>query len=139
VNPNTRRRYPYSKNRVYLSIVIVVLSLLLVALVLQSYPALVLQYLIYCSLSTLVFTIATFHLKRRLYPILAESQAEESETKTWPMTWKTLLLIFLMLIAPISVPLLLAGLLGGAGWFILMTSFISGVSFSEILFYLYAR
>jgi hypothetical protein len=41
-----------------------------------------------------------------------------------------------MLIAPIAVPLLLAGVLGGAAWFILMISFVLGVSLSEIIFYL---
>jgi len=44
-----------------------------------------------------------------------------------------------MLVAPIFVPLLLAGVLGGPGWFILITSYILGVSISEILFYVYTR
>ena len=79
----------------------------------------------------------------RLYPLITEgfSTTEEArgETETSKLTWRMLILVFCMLIAPIIVPLLLAGVLGGPGWFILVTSYILGVSTSEILFYIYTR
>lgn len=140
-----KKKYPYSKNRVYLSIAITIMSLLLtlmlVQMLFQSYPTLVFSYLLYLLLSTLVITIATFLLKMRLYPFITESPStkEQPQTQTIKFTWKMLLLVFCMLVTPIIVPLLLAGILGGTAWFILMTSFILGVSISEIIFYLYTR
>ena len=138
-----KKKYPYSKNRVYLSTTIAVLSLLLAGTLFQTDPASVLPNLLYFLLSSLAVTIATFVLKMRLYPLITEgfSTTEEArgETETSKLTWRMLILVFCMLIAPIIVPLLLAGVLGGPGWFILVTSYILGVSTSEILFYIYTR
>ena len=138
-----KKKYPYSKNRVYLSTIIAVLSLFLAGTLFQTDPASVLPNLLYFLLSSLAVTIATFLLKMRLYPLITEgfSTTEEAhgEIETGKLTWRMLLLVFCMLIAPIIVPLLLAGVLGGPGWFILMTSYILGVSTSEILFYIYTR
>lgn len=137
-----KKKYPYSKNRVYVSTTIAVLSLLLAVILFQSYPTSVLSYL-YFLLSALAITIATFLLKMRLYPLITETPSTtdqpHEQTKTSELTWKMLLLVFCMLITPMVVPLLLAGILGGPVWFILITSFILGVSISEILFYLYTR
>jgi len=138
-----KKKYPYSKNRVYLSTTIAVLSLLLAGTLFQTDPASVLPNLLYFLLASLAVTIATFVLKMRLYPLITEgfSTTEEArgETETSKLTWRMLILVFCMLIAPIIVPLLLAGVLGGPGWFILVTSYILGVSTSEILFYIYTR
>jgi len=136
---STKKRYPYAKNRVYGSAIIAALSMLLAALMFQSDPALAFYYLLYSTLSTAVFTVATFELKKRLYPLLVDSSSMEDDSKNELGTWKRLLLVFSMLIASITVPLLLALALGGAAWFILMISFILGVSLSEIVFYLIAR
>jgi len=136
-----KKKYPYSTNRVYLSTTIALLSLLLAVILFQSYPTLILSYLLYFLLSALAFTILTFLLKMRLYPLITEStsttEQQHGQTKKSESTWKTLLLAFCMLLAFILVPLLLADVLGGPAWFILITSFILGVSVSEILFYLY--
>lgn len=138
-SPSPKKKYPYSKNRVYLSTTIAILSLLLAAMIFQSYQASAFYYILYLAVSTLVFTISTLEIKKRLYPIVADSSSMEDESDTGLVTWKRLLLVFGMLIAPIAVPLLLAGVLGGAAWFILMISFILGVSLSEIIFYLNTR
>jgi len=147
VNPVTvnvgKKKYPYSKNRVYLSTTIAVLSLLLAGTLFQTDPTSVLPNLLYFLLSSFAVTIATFLLKMRLYPLITEgfstTEQPRGQTETSGLTWKMLLLVFCMLVAPILVPLLLAGVLGGPGWFILITSYILGVSISEILFYVYTR
>jgi hypothetical protein len=134
-----KKKYPYSKNRVFLSTAIALLSLLLAAMIFQSYQASAFYYILYLAVSTLVFTIATLEIKKRLYPLVVDSSSIEDESDTGLVTWKRLLLVFGILIAAIAVPLLLAGVLGGAAWFILMISFILGVSLSEIIFYLNTR
>jgi hypothetical protein len=135
-----KKKYPYSRNRVYLSTTIAVLSLLLAVMVFQSYPTSMPANLLYFLLSALAFTTFTFLLKMRLYPLITESTPTTGQSHGQPKsqsTWKMLLLVFCIMISSIFVPILLAGVLGGAVWFILMTSFMLGVSISEILFYLY--
>jgi hypothetical protein len=134
-----RKRYPYTKNRVYLSTAIAILSLLLSAMIFQTSQASAFQYILYLAVSTLIFTISTFEMKKRLYPIVTDSSSIQDDSDGGLVTWKRLLLVFLMLIAPIALPLLLAGVLGGVAWFILMISFVLGVSLSEIIFYLNTR
>ena len=138
-----KTKYPYSKSRVYLSMAIALMALFLAGALFQSDPTLGLTYLLYSLLATLVVIGATFLLKMRLYPLIAEpSEATDNlheQTKRSGLTSKGLLLVFLMLIAPILVPLLLSGVLGGLAWLVMMTSYILGVSVSEILIYLYAR
>lgn len=87
------------------------------------------------ALLTIIITVATFLLKKRLYPLIMEEQPDQ--TATDHAGWKMLLLAFLMLIGFVLVPLLLAGFLSAQMWFILMVSFITGVSISEIILYLH--
>lgn len=134
---NTGKRslqYPYSKNRVYMSAVIFLLSLVLAVVLLEGDLFLMLYYFI----STIILTAATFLLKVRLYPLLTEEPAqtqlpEKEEKKTM---WKTFLFTLSILIASFLIPLLLAGFLNPVVWFILTISFTSGVSISEMIFYL---
>jgi hypothetical protein len=140
VTANTKKEgYPYSKNRVYLSTAMVLMSMLLVGILFHSDPTSGLPYLLYSLLSTIIITIATFLLKMRLYPLVAgttsTTEQPHEQTGTSGLTRKMLLIVFCMLVAPILIPLLLAGLIGGLVWFALMTSFILGVSISEILYY----
>lgn len=141
---NTRKKeYPYSRNRVYVSIIIALLSVLLAVILFQSDPTSAFNYVLYYLLSTIIITIATFLLKMRLYPLIADgsltTDQPQEQTKRSGSTWKMLVAVFFMLVASMLVPLLLAPILGGPAWVILMTSFISGVSISEIVFYLYTR
>lgn len=137
VKPNTGKRslqYPYSKNRVYVSVVIFLLSLVLVVTLLEGDLFLMLYYFI----STFILTAATFLLKVRLYPLLTEepTQTQPSKNEGEKTMWKTFLLALSMLIVAFLIPLLLAGFLSPVVWFILLISFTSGVSISEIIFYL---
>lgn len=133
---NTARKgYPYSKSRVYLSAAIVILSVFLALTMLET-----VSQLLYYLFSTLIATIATFLLKMRLYPLITSREPEtENQTETNHAPWKALLLAFSMLLLFLLVPLLFAGLLTGPVWFILIVSFTSGVSISEIVFYFQTR
>jgi hypothetical protein len=127
-------RYPYSKNRVYVSFVIFVLSLVLVAMLLQDDPFVMLYYVV----STIILTFATFLLKTRLYPLITEQPTREQPRKNEgdKTSWRVLLLAFFIVVASFVIPLLLALILNPAIWFILILGFTSGVSISEIIFYL---
>lgn len=129
------KRYPYTKRRVLLSAIIAAISTVF-ALSLLFYDTVLVLYYFF---STFIVAIITYFLKKRLYPLLiTENQAKiESETKRSP--WKMLLITFFMLVGFIGLPLLLAGLLSGPSWFIVITSFISGVNISEIVLYIQAR
>ena len=133
----TRKSYPYSKSRVYLSAVIAILSAFL-ALTLLSETVLLLLYYLF---STLIATVATFLLKMRLYPFIASQKLETERDQTEPnhAPWKALLLACSMLLLFLLIPLLLAGFLSGPIWFTLIVSFTSGVSISEIVFYFQTR
>ena len=128
-----REQYPYSKNRVYLSGIIAVLSIALAFTLLSSNLLLMLCYF----LATSALTFIIYHMKKRLYPrIITEEDQAEDESQLKLTSSKMMLIIFLMLIGFISIPLLLAGFIGGAAWFIMITSFTSGVSISEVLLFI---
>ncbi|MGD8507075.1 MAG: hypothetical protein PVF15_10490 [Candidatus Bathyarchaeota archaeon] len=131
---NSRReRYPYSRNRVLLSGVLIALSAILSLSLLLTDITLMLYYFA----STLVVTAITFFLKKRFYPLLTSRNApEEKEMKG--ASWKMILIAFFMLLGSIAIPLLLAGILSGPVWFITITGFITGVNISEIVLYIQA-
>lgn len=130
------KRYPYDKSRIYLSAVITGLSIVLASMLLFREPVLMLFYF----LLTLATTITTFLLKKRFYPLLTteKSEAENQQHEEKQTAWKTLLPALSMLLAFLLVPLFLAWLLPDI-WFILIVSFTSGVSISEILLYIQTR
>lgn len=131
-----RGGYPYSKNRVFLSVAVAVLSIILVLTTLLGDATL----LIYYAFSTCVVIIITFLLKKRFYSLLTtEAPQKTTENEDKRTSWKVLIATFLMLIGLTMVPLLLAGLLSGPAWFIMITSFTSGVSISEIGLYVQAN
>lgn len=128
--------YPYSKSRVYLSAAIAILSVILALTLLRENVS----WLVYYLFSTFIATVATFLIKTRLYPIIMSQklETEQDQNKANQAPWRTLLPAFSMMLLFLLVPLLLAGFLGGAIWFIVIVSFTSGVSLSEIVFYFQA-
>lgn len=128
--------YPYPKNRVYLSTIIAGLSIILALILLVDYPILTGYYF----LSTIAFTALTFLLKKRLYSSI---QMEENDEETGEIVkrtpWKALLLVLFMTIAVFVAPLLLAKIASGSAWFIIIASFTSGISISEMILYLQMR
>ena len=130
------KRYPYSKNRVYLSAAIAGLSMFLAVALFVNEPLLAAYYF----LSTTGITIVTFLLKRRLYTLLSARENLEGERETEEGTpWGILLLVLLMSIAIFVAPLFLTQVLSATVWFILIVSFTSGVSISELILYLQTR
>lgn len=129
----TKRSYPYPKSRVYLSVAIAILSVFLALTLLRENVFLLLNYLFL----TLIATFATFLLKVHLYAFITSQKLEtkESQTEMNHTPWKELLLAFIMLLLFLLVPLLLAGFVSGPIWFILLVSFTSGVSISEVVLY----
>jgi len=130
------KRYPYPEKRVYLSAAIAGLSIILASALLSNQPTLIIYY----SLSTITFTVITFLLKKRLYTFILMDENEENTDKNEEgAPWKAILLVLFMSLALLVAPLLLAGILSGSIWFIMIVSFTSGVSISEIILYLLMR
>lgn len=138
MTPNSDgKTYPYSRNRVLINGIVGALSIILALTLLWIDAVWLLSYLA----STSVFTIITLYLKRYLYPrvLAADSQDESSDEEKKQSFWKVLVTTFLILLGFIAAPLLLAGLLTGPIWFVMMVSFTTGISISEIIFYAQAR
>jgi len=129
-----RIAYPYSKNRVILSAIIALLSTVFALTLLMEDIVLVLYYV----LTTFVCVTITYFLKKRLYTLLTNENQAESENETKHTPWKVLLMAFFMFLGFFAIPMLLAGLLSGLIWFIMITSFMSGVNISEIILYVRA-
>lgn len=130
------KNYPYSENRVYLSAAIAGSSIILALALLFGQPLL----LIYYALSTIAFTAITFLLKRRLYTSLMMDKDEEKTREVEERTpWKALLLVLFVSLAFLIAPLLFAQIISGSVWVIMVVSFTSGVSISEVILYLQMR
>jgi hypothetical protein len=101
--------------------------------------------LAYYILTTAIITASVFVLKIHLYtrPERAEAPTNEDQVsvnnKKRLGSWKTLMLIFCMLLAALFAPLVLAWVLPSEAWFVLIISFTSGVSIAEVLLYLHMR
>jgi len=123
--------------RLCLNAVAAVLAILLALLLLQDHV----QFLLYYLLFSIVMVAIAFTLRIRLPPLRMSEPTQENlfETKKWTQRWKAPLLMFIMLIALFLLPLLLAWALDPYTWFVLIVGFITGLSGSEILFYLYTR
>lgn len=130
----TRVTYPFSITGVYISVILAGISTVFTLLLLQGQPILLAYYFLIMSLIMAVGLI----LKIRLLSSSPKANENLVEGRGTAIGWRTLLLFLLMLIAAVSLPILLSKVLDNRIWFTLLTSFISGISISEILFYLYA-
>jgi hypothetical protein len=128
--------YPYPKKRVYLSAAIAGLSIILASALFSNQSTLIIYY----SVSTITFTVITFLVKKRLYTLILSGENEEKQDEDEDRApWKAILIVLLMSLALFVAPLLLAGILSGLVWFMMIISFTSGVSISEIVLYLRMR
>lgn len=132
----TKSRYPYPKSRIYLSIIITIMSLIL-ALQLLPTPILILYYFA----STLIIAAMIFILKRRILYTkkTGTHQRSSNEDSENLISWKLLILLFSVMITIMVAPLFLANFLDPYIWFILIISLTSGISISEITLYVYMR
>lgn len=135
-----KRTYPSRMSGVYLSAIIVAWSVILAFLLLQN-TLLLFYYVSSASLiAAIVFLLKIRSLNR---PLFANAQRIQKKDSLQPederVSWKVLILVFMMLLAALFIPLFLAWVLPGEAWFVLIISFTSGVSIAEVLFYLYLR
>jgi len=130
-----RLRYPHGKVRVYLSATLTVLSIILAFLALRS----LLSFLYYLGL-TIVLIAVVLALKMLFFSVemVEPSDEEPSETESKMQNWKSLMMLFGLLVICILLPLLLARFHPEI-WFIGLISYVSGVSVAEVLFFLIAR
>ena len=131
-----RLRYPYGKNRVYLSAVLTVLSIILAFLLFWGR---LLSFLYYLGLTAVLITVAVKLKTRFFYAEMRESSEERmSTTESKMQNWKALLILAGILIASMLLPLALAKFHPEI-WLIGVISYISGVSIAEVLFFLTSR
>lgn len=110
-----------------------VLSVILAFLILKDMD---ISLLLYYILSVVLLTAIALVLKIRFSS--ARGHEEDLAKEDWePIGLRGLLILFCVLTVFILSPLLLARFLPSSVWFILLISFISGVSLSDLLFYLY--
>lgn len=130
-----RFRYPYGKVRVYLSVTMTVLSIILALLLLKS----LVSFLYYLGLTIVLAAVVLVLKMRFLYVKMPESSEERlSEAESTMQNWKALLILFGVLIMSMLLPLLLARFHPEI-WFIGLISYVSGVSVAEVLFFLVSR
>ena len=136
MSPNPERAvYPYPRNRVLLSAIITVLSIILALTLLLEDVSSVLYFFLF----TVIVSVITFFAKKRLYPFLAgENLRNEADKEKKVSSWKMLIIALFMLIGSILIPFLMAGILSEAAWLIMITSFTAGVSISELVLYFQA-
>ncbi len=137
MQPESKRElYQNSKNRVILNAVVLVLSLILAVLLLQGEAILLLYY----AAAAVVFTLATFYVKTRLYiSLITKEQSQETQKGAPQGSRKNLLIAFLMILFMLTFPLFLAGVLPPAAWFIVIVSFTTGIGASEMIIYMQSR
>lgn len=131
-----RELYPHSKSRAILNAVVAVLSLILAVLLLAGETILLLYY----AAAAVVFTLATFYVKTRLYiSLITKEQSQEMQNGAPQGSRKNLLIAFLMILFMLTFPLLLAGFLPPAAWFIIIVSFTTGIGASEMIIYMRSK
>lgn len=126
-------KYEFSMSRLYMDTATAVLSVILAFLILKDVD---ISLLLYYMLSVVLITVIALVLKIRFSSVRGHEKdlaKEEGE----PIGLMKLLILFCVLTMFIMTPLLLVRFLPSSVWFILLISFISGVSLSDLLFYLY--
>jgi len=139
VSSKARKRYtgyPHGKIRAYWSAAITVLSLILALLMLGDRSLSLLYYLVL----TVLLTAAVLTLKMRFSRVKTRDPLGEdlSETESGGQRWRSLLMLFGMLIVFLLLPLLLAPV-HPEFWFISLISYTTSVSTAEVLFFLITK
>jgi hypothetical protein len=139
--PRRKAKYPHGVARVYLSLALAAVSMILALVLLQSS----LYYLLYYALSMLAMSMLILALKIRFSGrIKPTSESDSNKTNSLEPTggitsWKTLFAIFFILLGCLLLPISLAAILPSDVWVILIASLTTSISVAEVLFYLYSR
>lgn len=123
--------YPYSKLGVFFSFLLLILSLIFaLAVLFDKFFSLVL-YFVLTSFLTVIF----FFLKRYIWHKRDESASIQLNERRGSQKWR-IITLYLGIPAILIIPLILGLFLDPTGWFVSISSFVSGISLSEcILFY----
>jgi hypothetical protein len=113
---------------VYLSATLTILSIIIAGLLLQSNS----YRLLYYGLLTAAITAVVFELKTHFAGWNTSFQSAQESLKP-------VVVLFLLLFAVLIVPLALAYFLPAEVWVILIVSFTTGLSLSEVVFYFSRR
>lgn len=111
----------------------VVLSVVMAFLILKDVDISLLLYYVFC---VAIITAIALILKVR-FSSVREQEEDSGAEEEKPTGLMMLFILFCVLAIFILAPLLLARFLPSSAWFILFISSISGVSLSDLLFYLY--
>lgn len=130
-----RIRYPHSIRGVYLSALLAGISIVFSLLLLQSQPILLLDYILFTALMTLV----ALEIKIRIFSAESKTGENFAEYEGNGTEWRKLILLLLLIVIAIFLPIFLATILDYLIWFTLLAGFVSGLSLSEIFFYLYTE
>ena len=143
MNSNIKRKrpkYPFRTSAVYTSVILSVLSVLLAILLLSEEPWLLPYYLISSVFITaIVFSAKNYILSVRESKQYKDDMVQTKEEEEGGTRWGLLLATFFGLLLLIAIPLVLANFLDPVAWIILLVSFTTGVSFAEVVLYLYLR
>jgi len=113
----------------------VIISVIFALVFFVDSPSLLALYLI----STFTLTLILFGLKFILYSRVESEPLEYSSTQSQEkrMKWQIIVLIVAVMVT-LGLPLVLL-FFNPVGWLIMIDSFVTGVSFSEITVYWYAQ
>lgn len=139
MNKNARKRppkYSHSISKVYLNITTAVLSIILALVLLKEKPLLLLYYIVFTSILATITSVVKIRLAstRPATPQKSSFPNEESAPKK-----RLLVLLFFIIFAGLASPFLLAGFMPPHIWFILIVGLATGISISEITFYIYCE
>jgi cobalamin synthase len=128
--------YPHSISRVYLNVATAVLSIVMALLLLRENVLVLSYYLVLTS----ILAVIPFVLKIRLPSIGQSTSQDNSFLNEESSPQKRLIaLLFVTIFALLASPFLLAGFMPPHFWFILIVGVVTGLSVSEILFYIYCK
>jgi len=129
-------RYPFSKYGVYLSVVLAALSFFFTLVFFSKDIVMLVFYLILTFLLTVIGLAMKIHIFSRKE---SESLRGYSSEKTKDHKKLKILLLAFGFIVALVMPLVLLSFLDVRSWFISLSSFISGISLSEVAFFRYCQ
>jgi hypothetical protein len=150
---NNHFEYPFSKGYVFLSAVLIGLSIFIATFILIGeepipfwigninfmIPALLL-YFLFTAILSLIMLILKFHLYSIRWARTVDSYSPESEETDSGSIWKSIFIpLLILIIIALSLPLILLALLRPLWWFISLSGFIAGINIPEIILYVYSR
>lgn len=128
-------KYSHNINRVYLNVTTAILSTVLALVLLREKTLLLLYYIVLTSILTMIASA----LKIRFASMRPKPQESSlPDTEESPKK-RLLVLLFLMMLAILASPFLLAGFLPPNTWFILIVGLAASLSISEVTFYIYCE